>query len=50
VEVDLHVLVLYEIGGEVDCANVAIVDECGAHERAPGVVNGATTPQPCCCP
>lgn len=50
VKVDLHVLVLHEIDGEVDRANVVIVDECGAHEGAPRVVNGATTPQPCCCP
>lgn len=42
VEVDLHMLVLHEINGEVDRANVVIVDECGAHEGTPGVVNGAT--------
>lgn len=41
VEVNLHVLrvqALHEIDGEVDCTDVALVDECGTCKRAVGLM------------
>ena len=47
VEVDLHVLhalVLHEIGGEVDHADVVLIDECGAREATVELLEQLTEP------
>lgn len=48
VEVNLHVLrvqALHEIDGEVDCTDVALVDECGTCKRAVGLMEQLMEPE-----